>query len=142
MGWSVEVHRSRLRAARVQAKRAARVRRFGKQTEPDGNSGPLAITAVAGLLISCVTLQLHAPLRAQLREAASGVTSFLKQLSHGDSQQQPRKQVHVHCMFATHGQYARHSLSCVLLQVWYFTINNQLSNKHTCCCANVHLTVL
>lgn len=57
MGWSMEVHDSRVTTAIVQAKREARLRRAHKIPEPQGNSGAWPLAAVAGIVLSAVALQ-------------------------------------------------------------------------------------
>ena len=57
MGWSTDVHDSRVSTAVLQAKREARLRRAHKIPEPQGNSGPWPLAAVAGIVLSAVAFQ-------------------------------------------------------------------------------------
>ncbi|KAL0048423.1 hypothetical protein WJX82_002788 [Trebouxia sp. C0006] len=82
MGWSTEVHDSRLTTAILQAKREARLRRAHKLPEPQGNSGPWPLAAVAGIVLSAVALQRD----GRWQHAKSKLSQFCRQL-----QQRPQQ---------------------------------------------------
>ena len=82
MGWSTEVHDSRLTTAILQAKREARLRRAHKLPEPQGNSGPWPLAAVAGIVLSAVALQRD----GCWQQAKSKLSHFCRQL-----QQRPQQ---------------------------------------------------
>ena len=82
MGWSTEVHVSRVTTAFLQAKREARLRRAHKLPEPQGNSGPWPLAAVAGIVLSAVALQRD----GRWQQAKSKLSHFCRQL-----QQQPQQ---------------------------------------------------
>jgi hypothetical protein len=82
MGWSSEVHDSRVTTAILQAKREARLRRAHKLPEPQGNSGPWPFAAVAGIVLSAVALQRD----GRWQHAKSKLSQFCRQL-----QQRPQQ---------------------------------------------------
>ena len=85
MGWSTEVHDSRVTTAILQAKREARLRRAHKLPEPQGNSGPWPLAAVAGIVLSAVALQQD----GRWQHAKSKLSQFCRQL-----QQRPQQVCH------------------------------------------------
>ena len=82
MGWSTEVHDSRVTTAFLQTKREARLRRAHKLPEPQGNSGPWPLAAVAGIVLSAVALQRD----GRWQHAKSKLSQFCRQL-----QQRPQQ---------------------------------------------------
>lgn len=57
MGWSEEVHTSRLTDASVRAKRQARLRRTNKLPEAEGSATPGVLLAAAGAVFATIILQ-------------------------------------------------------------------------------------
>ena len=90
MGWSTEVHDSRVTSAVLQAKHEARLRRAHKLPEPQGNTGPWPLAAVAGLLLSAVALQQD----GNWRHATSKLTQILRQLPWSQKPQQVCQSCH------------------------------------------------
>ena len=93
MGWSTEVHDSRLTTAILQAKREARLRRAHKLPEPQGNSGPWPLAAVAGLVLSAVALQRD----GRWQHAKSKLSQFCRQLQQRPQQVWHRESILVIC---------------------------------------------
>ena len=83
MGWSEEVHDSRVTTAFLQAKREARLKRAHKVSEPGGNSVVWPLAAVAGVLLSAATLQQD----GNWRRATSKLQHLLGQLPFHNGQQ-------------------------------------------------------
>lgn len=83
MGWSEEVHDSRMTSAHLQAKREARLRRAHKLPEAQGNSGGWPVAAVAALVFSLAALQHD----GNWRRATSKLKHFWKQLPLQGTQQ-------------------------------------------------------
>ena len=83
MGWSGEVHDSRVTTAFLAAKREARLKRAHKLPEAQGNSGGWPLAAVAGLLLSAAALQQD----GNWRRATSKLQHFWRQLPLLGSQQ-------------------------------------------------------
>ncbi|KAL3139300.1 hypothetical protein ABBQ38_003639 [Trebouxia sp. C0009 RCD-2024] len=77
MGWSEEVHDSRVTTAVLQAKREARLRRAHKIPEVQGNSGGWPLAAVAGLVLSAAALQQG----SNWRRATHKLQHFWRQVS-------------------------------------------------------------
>ncbi len=90
MGWSTEVHDSRVTTAIQQAKREARLRRAHKLPEPQGNAGGWPLAAVAGILLSAAALQRD----RDWQRATSKFQQLLRQLPiQGTWSQKQRQQV-------------------------------------------------
>ena len=83
MGWSGEVHDSRVTTAFLAAKREARLKRTHKLPEAQGNSGGWPLAAVAGLLLSAAALRQD----GNWRRATSKLQHFWRQLPLPGSQQ-------------------------------------------------------
>ena len=83
MGWSGEVHDSRVTTAVLQAKREIRLKRARKIPEPQGNSGAWPLAAVAGLLLSAAALQQQ----GNWRRATAKLHRFWEQLPFNQAHQ-------------------------------------------------------
>ena len=83
MGWSEEVHDSRVTTAFLCAKREARLVRTHKIAEPEGNSVAWPLVAVAGVLFSAAALQQD----GNWRRVTSKLQHLLGQLPFHDGQQ-------------------------------------------------------
>ena len=83
MGWSGEVHDSRVTTAFLAAKREARLKRTHKLPEAQGNSGGWPLAAVAGLLLSAAAIRQD----GNWRRATSKLQHFWRQLPLPGSQQ-------------------------------------------------------
>lgn len=83
MGWSEEVHDSRVTTAVLQAKREARLKKARKIPEVQGNSGGWRLAAVAGIVLSAAALQQG----SNWRRATNKLQRFWEELPFRGTQQ-------------------------------------------------------